>query len=155
MSEKIIQLPAANQPNPKHPKQRPARHSSGLIPKHFHYKDLDGVSRPKVVYDKTEQEAGRKKQDFLAQAAMCLRMDEQSRTVAAWADEWLRTYKARTVSAKRLQALQYEVDRLSAALGSRTLKAISQSDLQKIINGRAGKSGDAIRETAATIRNIF
>lgn len=130
-------------------------HSSGLVPVHFRYKDLSGVPRNKVVYGRTEKEALRKKQDFLASVSLCLRMNEQGKTVSSWAEEWLQVYKSSTVSAKRLQALQYEVNRLNDAIGGKTLKAVMPSDVQKIVNARAGKSGDAIRETASTLKNIF
>lgn len=149
-AEKLIQFP---QSRPR--KTRRALHSSGLVPLHFRYIDLQGVSRQKTVYGATEQEAQRKKKDFLGAVDACLRVDEQGKTVSAWLDEWVDTYKKPNVSAKRLQAIGYEVNRIKKAIGYLSLKSVTQSALQKIVNERAGKSGDTIRETASTIKAVF
>lgn len=141
------------QSNPKKPRR--ALHSSGRVPLHFRYKDLYGVSREKTVYGETEAEAQRKKKEFLAAVDSAIRVDEQGRKVSDWVDDWVNTYKAPVVSLKRMQAIEYEVERIKAAVGNRPLKAITQADLQRIVNSRIGKSQDAINKTAGMIKAIF
>lgn len=153
LEAKIIQFPAhkASQKKPSR-----AKHSSGLVPLHFRYTDpITGASRQKTVYGKTEADAQRKKKSFLLRIEQGLRVAEHGKTVSQWASEWLKIYKKPHVKQKRLQALQYEIDRLNDALGYKKLSQVLQSDIQQIVNERIGLSGDAIRETASTITAIF
>lgn len=150
LEAKVIQFPAA--PKPKKPK---GRRTDGLVAKHFRYKDLYGMSHRKTVYGRTIAEADAKKRDFMGAVNLSLRMDQQSRSVSSWVDEWLAVYKVPHVSEKRLQAIGYDVDRIKAAIGAKPLKAVTQGDLQAIVNTRAGKSTDAIRKTLGIMTAVF
>jgi integrase len=147
-AENIIQFPTQ--------KKKKGTHPSGLIARHFRYTDpITGAAKRKSVYGKTAAEAEKKKRAFLAKVEQGLRVAEQGKTVGMWADEWLKHYKKPHVGPKRLQALQYEINRLNDSLGYKKLSQVVQSDIQQIVNSRIGLSGDAIRETASTIRAIF
>lgn len=149
--EKLISFP-----KPKRPKKaKRALHSSGKVPLHFRYTDMYGVSRQKMVYGATEAEAQKKKKEFLAAVDAALRVNEQGRTVSSWIDDWVETYKKPKVSPKRMQAIGYEVNRIKAAIGMKPLKAVTQADLQRIVNTRIGLSKDAINRTAGMIKAIF
>lgn len=130
-------------------------HSSGLIPVHFRYKDLAGVSRPKVVYGRTETEALRKKKEFLAKVALCIRVEEKAKTVSSWADEWLLVYKKPNVGFKTLEGYTHSVKLLKESLGSRPLGAVTQADLQKLVNTKRGMSFSTISKFAMTINSVF
>ena len=91
----------------------------------------------------------------MAAVDAALRVNEQGRTVSSWIDDWVETYKKPKVSPKRMQAIGYEVNRIKAAIGMKPLKAVTQADLQRIVNTRIGLSRDAINRTAGMIKAIF
>lgn len=150
-AEKIVRFPQ----QPKQKKPHRALHSSGRVPLHFRYKDIYGVSREKMVYGDSEKDAQRRKKEFLAAVDAGIRVEEQGRTAASWIDDWVKTYKEPVVSPKRMQAIEYEVKRIKGAIGNKPLKAVTQADLQRIVNSRIGMSQDAISKTAGMIKAIF
>lgn len=155
-AEKIIQLfPDASEKEKKTPRTRPALHTSGLVPKHFRYKDAMGISRNKVVYGKTVTEALRKKEEFLAAVRQGLRMEEHGRTVASWADQWLEVYKRPNVTIRTFETYKHDIDLIKKHIGDMPLVAVQQMHLQSIINSRAGLSSSAIKKTAMTIKALF
>lgn len=127
----------------------------GQIPVHFRYTDLNGISRQKTVYGRTEKEALQKKKDFLRDVDLCLRVEEKGKTVSQWADEWLEVYKKPSVGFKSMESYSLSVKRLKESLGTRTLSSITQADLQKLANTTRGKSASAISKYAMTIKAIF
>lgn len=127
----------------------------GQIPVHFRYTDLNGISRQKMVYGRTEKEALQKKKDFLRDVDLCIRVEEKGRTVAQWADEWLEVYKKPSVGFKAMESYSLCVKRLKEALGGRPLSSVTQADLQKLVNTMRGKSTSTISKYAMTIKAIF
>lgn len=152
-AKKLIQFPSDTQPKPS--RKRKGQRADGLIARYIRYTDLQGVSRRKVVYGSTAQEADQKKREFLQAVNMAVRVEEQGKTVQEWTEHWLDVYKRPHVSAKRLQAIGYDLKRITTALGTRRLSTITQSDLQALLNTRKGKSNDAIRKTMGIIKAVF
>lgn len=150
MSEpaKIIKLPAKK-------KKTKGKHASGLIRRHFRYKDLYGVSRSKTVYGATATEAEAKKKEFLADVAAAIRVDQSGKTVSEWVDEWLLVHKKPFVGVRTYETYQKDGQRIKDALGRRTLGSVTSTDLQAIINARKGCSESSIKKTVMTIRAIF
>lgn len=146
---KIYRLPVRE-------RQPRALHATGRVQLHFRYTDpITKKKCRKVVYGKTEAEAKKKKDAFLRGVAKGLRMAEQEKTTGQWAKEWVATYKKPLVSEKRLQSINYEIDRIVEAIGYKALSSVTQADLQAILNTRLGKSADAISKTKGVITSIF
>lgn len=150
-AEKLIQFPIERKPKKK-PK---GRRRDGLVARHFRYTDLHGVARRKTVYGRTVGEAEQKKRDYLAAVDLSLRMDQQSRTVESWVDEWLAVYKKPHVTQRTYETYARDAALIKMAIGKRPLRTITSSDLQAIINARKGLSASAIKKTAMTVRAIF
>lgn len=150
MSEpaKVIKLPVKK-------KKVKGKHASGLIRRHFRYKDMYGVSRSKTVYGTTATEAEAKKKEFLADVAAAIRVDQSGKTVNEWVDEWLLVHKKPTVSEKTYASYELDCRLIKQAIGRRPLGTITSSDLQAIVNARKGLSASAIRKTVMTIRAVF
>lgn len=153
-AEKIVQFPAAPSTPAKRAKKA-TRRADGLIAKHFRYTDLYGVSRRKTVYGSTITEAEQKKRAFLAAVDIGLRMEQQGRTVSSWADEWLEVYKKPTVSLRTYTCYKNDLRHLKAAIGDVSLRAVTQSHIQKAYNLRIGASGSALRQYRVTTRALF
>ena len=133
----------------------PKRRDDGLVPLHFRYKDVYGVSHRKTVYGHTPKEAQRKKEEFKANVKAAQRMDQAGRTVSSWADEWLEVYKKPNVAISTYKGYKNDLRHLKAAIGSLPLKAVTQSHIMKAYNARAGASGSAIRQYKVTTNALF
>lgn len=156
--QKIIQLFPSLEPARAEPAKKASRpaygHSSGRKRKHFRYTDARGVSRQHTVYGATIAEAEKSKQAFLADVAASIRMEEKGRTVASWADEWLRLYKS-SVGASTRKGYEIDLQHIKNALGDRLLRSVFPADLKAFIDTRAGLSASAIKKTAMTVRALF
>lgn len=151
MSEvKVLKFPDRKE-KPKRAYQR----ADGRIARHFRYTDVDGTQRRKTIYGKTNKEAEQKKRDFLNHVEMGLRVNEQQKTVAEWAEEWLRIYKQNTVAPRTLRCYQNDIKHLIKALGTKKLRTITQADIVDAYNARKGASYSALRQYAVTTNAIF
>ena len=162
MSEaKIIRFPFGQEADPVPPqlpkksskKSEKKKHASGLYRKFFRYKDVYGQPRSMTVYGTTEKEAKDKKKAFLDQVAVGLRMDQQAKTVKAWAQEWLKT----KASLRHSTYIGYEnsVRILNEALGSRLLNTVLPADLKQILIDRRKMSKSHLRKLANTMKGVF
>lgn len=131
-------------------------HATGLIRLHFRYVDpITGIQREKDVYGKTEQAAEKKKQAFLRQVEQGLQVTQQGMTVTAWADNWLKVYKKPSVGAQTYLSYVNDISHITAAIGQKPLKAITQQDIVKLMTTRSGLSASAIKKTFMTVSALM
>jgi integrase len=77
-------------------------------------------------------------------------------TVARWANEWLEVYKRPAVGEGQYRRYRGIIDKIIVPdIGAQPIKTIKDVQLQKIINGRAGKSKSDIKKLRDTIKAIF
>lgn len=148
---KVIQFPqqpAADPPG----RQRRARRKDGLFQIEATWKDEQGSHR-KVFYGKTQAEAAAKKKAFERDLEAGLKAGDRTE-FAAYADHWIKTYKASVVPSTRA-AYQHDVDLMKAAFKGKKLRDITASDVQAFLNSRSGLSASAIKKSAMTARAIF
>lgn len=136
-------------------RKTPKPRLGGLIPLHFRYSDLYGLPRRKTVYGKTLKEAERKKTDFLSSVRAGIRIEQAGRTVSSWADEWLEVYKKPSVTIRTYETYAHDIELIKQAIGHKPLKAVTSSDIIKIVNSRAGLSASAIKKTLMTVKALF
>lgn len=136
-------------------KKSPNPRADGLIALHFRYRDLYGLSRRKSVYGKTLKEAERKKVEFLSSVRAGIRIEQAGRTVSSWADEWLEVYKKPSVTIRTYETYAHDIELIKRAIGHKPLKAVTTSDIRRIINSRSGLSTSAIKKTTMTVKTLF
>lgn len=77
-------------------------------------------------------------------------------TVKAWAHEWLETYKRPAIGEAQYKRYKGLIDGvICPAIGSAPIKNIKDVELQKIINGRTGKSKSDLKKLRDTLRGMF
>ncbi len=153
MSKKIIQFPIVHQPE-KAPEERYKRRPDGLYQLEFSYTDSNGKKARKVFYGQTQAAAKKKRDEFKKLLNSGMRIDTQDTTVSQWADEWLAAYKA-TVSHNTRKTYIHDIEIIKEAIGRKKLVDVTASDVQKILNTRAGLSSSAIKKTSMTLKSLF
>ena len=148
---KVIQFPQQPAADPAG-RQRRARRKDGLFQIEATWKDEQGSHR-KVFYGKTQAEAAAKKKAFERDLEAGLKAGDKTE-FAAYADHWLRTYKAGVAPGTRV-TYQRDVDLMKEAFKGKKLREITASDVQAWINTRSGLSASAIKKSAMTARAIF
>ncbi len=136
-------------------KRTPAQRADGLTALHFRYSDIYGLPRRKSVYGKTLKEVEKKKRDFLFAVKAGIRHEEAGKTVKEWADEWLQVYKKPRVTIRTYETYAHDIKLIKQAIGHKPLKAVTSSDIIKIVNSRAGLSTSAIKKTLMTVKALF
>ena len=77
-------------------------------------------------------------------------------TVERWAMEWLEIYKSHSVGEGQYKNYMSLISRvIIPAIGSKKLKDIKGTDLQKILNSRAGKSKSDLSRLRMTLKAMF
>lgn len=105
---------------------------------------------------KSQREADRKADAFKAQLERGEVGISSNMSVRAWALEWLQTYKEPVVGHKTYLMYKGHIDNdIIPAIGSKALKDVTDVDLQKIINSRAGQSKSSIDKICITIKSMF
>ena len=148
---KVIQFPQQPAADPAG-RQRRTRRKDGLFQIEATWKDEQGSHR-KVFYGKTQAEAAAKKKAFERDLEAGLKAGDKTE-FAAYADHWIKTYKAGVVPSTRA-AYQHDVDLMKAAFKGKKLREITASDVQAFLNSRSGLSASAIKKSAMTARAIF
>lgn len=133
----------------------PKKRADGRYQRTIRYTDDTGCKSRKVVYGTTIAELNAAEDAFKAQLAAGQRIGAGDVTVTEWAEEWRKVYKDPHVGPKALEGYKRDLQLITDAIGYVPLKQVRQSDLQRIVNARAGLSGSAIRKTAMTIRALF
>jgi Site-specific recombinase XerD len=146
----VVSFPAAKQ-KPE-AKEKRSRRTDGRIQAEYRYTDESGKAKRKVFYGKTFQEADKKRRAFRAEIENGMNPDEK--TVAAYADNWLKTYKV-NIRPGSYRAYEHDIKLINEHIGGKILKKVTLSDVQEILNTRAGFSASAIKKTKATLKSIF
>lgn len=131
------------------------KRADGRYQKLISYTDFRGVRRRKPLYGKTVQELNANIEEFKQAIKEGLNIGAGDCTVAEWAHEWLSTYKEPHVGHKSMEGYRRDLGLIIKAIGGKPIKQIKQSDLQRILNTRAGLSGSAIRKSAMTMKALF
>lgn len=77
-------------------------------------------------------------------------------TVARWVMEWLETYKEHSVGEGQYKNYMSHINNvIIPAIGTKKLKDVKDMDLQKILNGRTGKSKSDLSKLRMTLKAIF
>lgn len=77
-------------------------------------------------------------------------------TVKRWAYEWLEVYKEPVVGIGQYKNYRLYIDKVIVpAIGNKPLKAVTDIELQKIINSRAGNSRSDVSKLRYTIKAMF
>ena len=77
-------------------------------------------------------------------------------TVAAWAREWVETYKRDSVGEGQYQNYRSMINStIAPAIGNKPIKTITELDLQKLLNVQAGKSKSHILKLRQHLYGMF
>ena len=107
------------------------------------------------VVGATEEEALRKKDEKLRELEEG-RLD-RSVTVRKWAEAWLETYvQPRDITEKSRRMYADYLDRvILPRLGAMKLSRVTDLDLQKLLNARAGKSASDLSKLRIVLKGLF
>lgn len=108
----------------------------------------------KQIYGGTQSEAYAKRDAYRRQLEAGLRAETEGLTVAAYAHRWIDIHK-RDVTLKTRNGAIRELNLLLDAVGDMLLKDVVPSDIQRVLNLRAGKSASYIRHLSQTINTFF
>jgi integrase len=75
--------------------------------------------------------------------------------VKDWCNEWIETYKKEKVGEAQYRNYMTFINIINSQIGNYKLKDIKDSDLQKIINDKSGKSKSYIAKLRLTMKAIF
>lgn len=108
------------------------------------------------AYGKTLKEAHAK----AAKKKLALENGESSisgnMTVERWALEWLETYKENSIGEGQYRNYLSHINNvILPAIGAKKLKDVTDVDLQKILNSRAGYSKSDVTKLRMTLRSMF
>ena len=117
---------------------------------------VDG--KPYWVRGDTDEEATAKAKAKKAAIEAGERVVTGNSTVAAWADEWMRTYKANVVNPALYRDMEGQIKNyILPLIGKRRVRSIKPKDLQAVINDVAnqGKSDSLIRAIRDILNGMF
>ena len=133
--------------------ERYARRKDGLYQLELRYSDpLTGEKKKKSFYGKTQAEALKKRKAF--ERTLDQGISSDSPKVSEYAEFWLETYKS-NLRPRTMQSYRRDVNIIISIIGQKELKAVTQSDVQSVINTRAGLSTSAIKKTSITLKALF
>lgn len=118
------------------------------------YYDADGCR--KWAYGRTPQEARENaiRKETLSKAGVKELND--STTVKAWAEQWLTDYKKGTVNNKWYKQMEALIDtHISPHIGTKKVKDVKPTDLNKLLNGYTDKSQSFQKKLLIVLRQIF
>ena len=75
--------------------------------------------------------------------------------VSKWADEWLATYKEHMVGEGQYYNYSLYIGIITKAIGAKRVADVTDADLQKILNKRAGYSKSDVKRLRMTVKAIF
>lgn len=153
---KIVQLPVLQQT--AQPKERRKKRADGLYQVESRYTAADGTPKKKSFYGKTQAEAQNKKKAFERDLELGLSIDNVNITVSQWVEKWLRMrwqLDQTRATTRTYDTYKRESDRLVTVVGKKRLRDVVKSDIQSIINSRAGMSKKAIKTTRNALKQIF
>lgn len=153
---KILSFPTATAPPPKKKEtgERYKLRSDGRYQLEKRYTLPDGTNVKKSFYGQTQKEAAAKRRAFERDLADGKNAASADVYVKQYAESWLRIYKA-NVAVNTYKTYQHDVELLTSWCGGKKIKDITLSDVQEVLNTRAGLSKSAIKKTAMTLRAIF
>ena len=168
MATRIVQFPAATQPDKKEKKRRKNERADGLrqVRIDLGVDPVTGKRTRQSFYGDTLKEAEKKREAFLrereaeehrAEQLLALGLDPHRAdiTVEAWTEEWLRIYAAGRGYSSRVTADQC-AGMLTNALGSRKLRNVLQADIQAFARACGAKySKTQVSKIRNTTRQIF
>ncbi|MDR3050143.1 MAG: site-specific integrase [Oscillospiraceae bacterium] len=151
----VITFPA---PQKQPGRERYKKRADGRYQTSVRYTDADGQPHRKFFYGETQTQARQQAADFRRALQSGQAVDDMDIRTADWVTRFLalrRAKDARRETTRTYDTYRREAQRLTAAVGSKRLRDIRTSDIQTILNARAGLSKNAIRCTYAKIRQIF
>lgn len=130
------------------------RRSDGYYQVECRYKKPDGTPGKKSFYGKTQEEANRARDEFKRQLEQNSRLLDKSMTVKAYVEQWLANYQP-TVKPITYENKQSDTRTIIDAVGGRPISSIVRSDIQAIVNLRAGKSQSYVHKLQVTCNQVF
>lgn len=151
---KIIPLPTSSPPADKEKTERYTRRTDGRYQLEKRYTLPDGTQKKKSFYGKTQAEANAKRRAFERSLEDGINTSMLNVKLEAYAETWLRVHKA-NVEKNTFKTYRHDVDLLIEQCGKKKVREITLTDVQAVLNGRAGLSKSAVKKTAMTMRAIF
>ncbi len=108
----------------------------------------------KFFYGKTQEEAKKKRQDYINDLGLGYNPDMSSVTFLEYGQYWLEAYRS---TCNKKQKHQYEniIQNAAAILRTPYLRAINATDIKRLFNTLEGMSKSYIDKYRTTIRGIF